>query len=416
MARSVLSDAPPLEAQVERVRTLFRERFGHEATHAASAPGRVNLIGEHTDYNDGYVLPMAIERRTVVALARRPAGLDVEPGGVDAIGPTTARVVSEGMDGLAVFAVSDELKPGVPRWANYVRGVVVGLIGEGVDVGGFDMAVTSSVDRGGGLSSSAALEVSVATALEAITGKRLDPVRKPLICQQAEHQFAGVPCGIMDQFISSMGQKGHALLIDCLTHETRAVPLADPGVAVLVVNTHVEHELAGGEYAQRRQACGYVSKELSVQSLRYVDMDALDAARMSLDDVEYRRARHVISENERTLVAAEAMAGSQWGRMGELMFDSHASLRDDYQVSCKELDVLVELAAGHRGEGGVYGSRMTGGGFGGCTVTLLRAEAAEGVAASMLAGYRERTGIEATAFVTRAAGGAGGVEMANHKS
>ena len=405
MAQTILSSPPSPESQLAAASGLFRERFGHAATHGASAPGRVNLIGEHTDYNDGFVLPMAIERRTVVVAARRPEGLDVEPGDVDAIGPATARVVSQGVEGAAIFGVTDDLKPGAPKWGNYIRGVVAGMMDEGIDVGGFDMAIVSSVDRGGGLSSSAALEVAAATALEAVTGTRLDPVRKALICQQAEHEFAGVPCGIMDQFISTMGKKGHALLIDCLSHEATPVPMNDEDVVVLVVNTHVEHELSGGEYAQRRQACAYVSKELSVQSLRYVDMDMLNAARASLDDVEYQRARHVISENERTLAAAEAMRRGDWRRMGELMFESHASLRDDYQVSCDELDVLVSLAEERRGAGGVYGSRMTGGGFGGCTVTLLRADAAEDIAKHMVEGYRERTGIAASAFVTRAASG-----------
>lgn len=397
-ASSPIQPNPSLDTQVREAAAAFRETFGREPVVAAVAPGRVNLIGEHTDYNDGFVLPMAIERRTVAMIAPE---LDSEKR-------HTARIASTGVEGMATFGVTRDLERGKPAWANYVRGVAAGFIERDLPILGFDLLLHSSVPAGGGLSSSAALEVATATALASLFDAPLEGVIKAELCQRAEHQFAGVPCGIMDQFISALGQDGHALLIDCLSHDTTPVPLSDPAVTILIANTNVAHELAGGKYQQRRGQCEYVAREMSVQSLRYVNMESLDRYRASLGETEYKRARHVISENARTLEAAEALQAREWERMGRLMLDSHASLRDDYEVSCEELDAMVEVATGLDG---VYGSRMTGGGFGGCTVSLVRSDAVEHVASALAAGYHRVTGLAATLYASRAEGGAREVEI-----
>jgi galactokinase len=259
---------------------------------------------------------------------------------------------------------------------------------------------------GGGLSSSAALEVCTATLLEAVTGKKLDPVEKALLCQKAEHEFAGVPCGIMDQFISVMGRENHLLLLDCRSRKPELVPMNDPSVALLIVNTNVKHELSGGEYAKRRAQCETAAKILGVPSLRDADADALELVKGKMDEVVYRRARHVIGEIERTTHAAEGVRTSNWPTVGQLMYASHRSLRDDYEVSCNELDAVVEIAESIGIKGGVYGCRMTGGGFGGCAVALVKAGAVEAISKKIAVDYKKKTGIEATIFGSRPAAGA----------
>ncbi|MFW6059705.1 MAG: galactokinase [Phycisphaeraceae bacterium] len=385
---------PTIAAQHQRAAARFREIFGRSPRFAAAAPGRVNLIGEHTDYNDGFVLPMAIQRQTVIVADR--AG---DPS------PNEARVVSTNLPEEARFPVARDTPTGAPSWSNYMRGVVAACAQRGLDPGGFDAVIDSTVPTGGGLSSSAALEVATATLIEAMTGRALDGKEKALLCQWAEHEYAGMPCGIMDQFISAMAQTDHALLIDCRTHETEPVPLDDPDIAVLIVNSNVAHELVGGEYAERRRQCETAAKALNVAALRDATMVKLDAAKAKLDETTRRRARHVITENERTLDAAARLKQRHWPAAGELMHQSHVSLRDDFEVSCPELDLLVALAMEHH-DAGVFGSRMTGGGFGGCTVTLLRADAVERVTADITTRYEKETGITPSAFATRAAAGA----------
>jgi galactokinase len=396
MARS---SPTSFDTQLQRATDEFKKAFERSPTHAAVAPGRVNLIGEHTDYNDGFVLPMAIERHTLMLAHPREDG--------------QARVHSTGEEAPATFDVDDKLTPGEPAWSNYVRGVVAGFLNQGVNPGGFEALVDSTVPLGGGLSSSAALEVATATLLEQLTGQTLDPTNKALLCQQAEHTFAGMPCGIMDQFISTMGQAGAALLIDCRTQQAEAVPMDDPSVAVLIVNSNVKHELVGGEYAERREQCEAAAKAMDVAALRDADMAMLDDAKQrgAIDAQAYRRARHVISENQRTLDAAAAMRQNDWATFGRLMGQSHASMRDDFEISCPEIDALVELAQQHMADGAVYGSRLTGGGFGGCTVTLVQAEAAERVGDQIAAAYRQRVGVEPSLFVTRPAAGARVIEL-----
>ncbi len=385
--------APSLATLTEQTKAAFEKRFGRPASIVVAAPGRVNLIGEHTDYNDGFVLPMAIDRYTVLA--------------ADESRGETARLYSSLVEEQQDVPLSAGDVSFLPAWTRYVRGVFDAYRDEeGIQTPVFDAVVNSSVPLGSGLSSSAALEVATATLVETLTGKSVSPVRKGLLCQLAEHRGAGVPCGIMDQFSSVLCTAGHLMLLDCRSQETKMVPMNDPGIQVLIINTNVKHELTGGEYAERRGQCESAAKILGVPSLREASTSLLEERKSSLDDVHFRRARHVIGEIERTIAAASAIETSNWDEVGRLMYASHESLRDDYEVSCPELDVLVQAAAELDTEQGVIGSRMTGGGFGGCTVSLVRTDAVESIAQAICDRYLEQTGIEATAFATPPAQGA----------
>ncbi|XP_059853989.1 galactokinase isoform X1 [Delphinus delphis] len=263
------------------------------------------------------------------------------------------------------------LEPGAPHWANYVKGVIQHY--PAAPLPGFSAVVVSSVPLGGGLSSSASLEVATYTFLQQLCPDSGTIAARARVCQRAEHSFAGVPCGIMDQLIALLGQKGHALLIDCRSLETSLVPLLDPKLAVLITNSNVRHSLGSSEYPLRRRQCEEVARALGKESLREVQLEELEAGRELMSGEAFRRARHVVGEIQRTAQAAAALSRGDYRAFGRLMVESHNSLRDDYEVSCPELDQLVEAALSAPG---VYGSRMTGGGFGGCTVTLLEASAA----------------------------------------
>ncbi|XP_053425535.1 galactokinase isoform X3 [Nycticebus coucang] len=336
---------PQVEELLTEARRAFREEFGAEPELAVSAPGRVNLIGEHTDYNQGLVLPMALELVTVLVGSPRADGLvSLLTTSEDADEPQRLQ--------FPLPTAQRSLEPGTPRWANYVKGVIQHYPGSrltmthsssaAAPLPGFSAVVVSSVPLGGGLSSSASLEVAMYTFLQQLCPDSGVIAARAQVCQLAEHSFAGVPCGIMDQLIALLGQKGHALLIDCRSLETNLVPLSEPRVAVLITNSNVRHSL------------GSTGKEL-------------------VSKEGFRRARHVVGEIRRTAQAAVALSRGDYRAFGRLMVESHHSLRDDYEVSCPELDQLVEAALSVPG---VYGSRMTGGGFGGCTVTLLEASSA----------------------------------------
>jgi galactokinase len=372
----------------------FAKTYGRPPRWIVAAPGRVNVIGEHTDYNDGFVLPMAIEHYAVMA-ADRPAngGNVIQIRDVSGVEPV-------------LVDLSAPIQPGEPKWGNYSRGVLAGFLARGTSPGGLDVLLHSTVPLGGGLSSSAALEVATATLIETVTGKKIDPVEKALLCQKAENDFAGVPCGIMDQFISVMGRQNHLLLLDCRSRKTELVPMSDAAVSLLIINTNVRHELTGGGYGQRRLQCEAAAKILGVPALRDATAEMLESAKGKMDEVVFRRARHVIGEIERTVHAAEGVRASNWPTVGQLMYASHASLRDDYEVSCKELDVVVEIAGDIGFKGGIYGCRMTGGGFGGCAVALVKTELVEAISEQIAAGYKKQTKIEATIFVSRPAAGA----------
>ena len=351
------------EISKETVTPYFIEYFGQAPTHVAAAPGRVNLIGEHTDYNNGFVMPMALDTHCVVAGAPSPVGKHRFCGSLG--------------DQIHEIAVEDALVPGEPFWSNYVRGVLANLHRRGVEIGPVDMLIDSNVPRGGGLSSSAALEVAVCTALAAFAGVRIDPKEVALIGQAVEHEFVNVPCGIMDQFISANGKKGMALKLDCATLEYELVPMNNDSVSVLVLDSAVKHSL-----------------------------ELLESFKEQLGDVRYRRARHVIGENARVAVFADALARGDWDEAGVAMRGSHASLRDDYEVSCAEVDTLVSLCDRIPSASSIYGARMTGGGFGGCIVALVKTEDVDKVAQELLQAYCQETGIETTYLVTSAGEGA----------
>jgi len=369
----------------------FTDRLGAAPSGAATAPGRVNLIGEHTDYNDGYVLPIAIERDTVAVYGPRE--------------DDRVRFVSTAQSDEAVVDLSAPVALGEPAWANYCRGVLAGLIDAGVTVQGCDVLFVSDVPLGGGLSSSASLEV--ATALALLGGDKGAWTDEALakLCQTAEHTFAGTPCGIMDQSIAIMGQTGRALLLDCRSGHARQIPFDNPDLVLLVADTQVKHELNDGGYAARRQQCYDAAAKLGIDKLRDADHDRVAAAAEggTLSDRELMRARHVVGEIGRTLDAVEALETGDYHRFGDLMVRSHESLRDDYEVSCEELDAIVELACGCEG---VVGARMTGGGFGGCAIVLCQARLAEEASATIVSGYAERFGRSCPVFATTAAAGA----------
>jgi galactokinase len=388
-----------LSQTLARASDRFRQRFGDDPQWIVAAPGRVNIIGEHVDYNDGFVLPMAIDRYCVIAAAannsseayiysaatNEEAKLQLAPTG--ATGSTSA-----------------VLKPG--HWSNYVAGVMAGCTALNLKPCGFSAVIESDVPVGGGLSSSAALEVATATLFEAMAGTTLAPVAKALLCQTAEHEYAGVPCGIMDQFASVMCRPDHLMLLDCRSQQIEHIPFSDASLTVLIVNTNVKHELSGGEYAERRRQCESAARKLNVASLRDATLSELESSRSKLDDAEYRRARHAIGEIARTTEAAAAIKSGQWPQVGQLMYASHDSLRDDYEVSCSELDLLVELALNIGPSGGIIGSRMTGGGFGGCTVSLVETSKVNQVGQQLSQAYRTKTGIEPSILISRPACGA----------
>jgi galactokinase len=379
----------------------FRARFGREPR-LARAPGRVNLIGEHTDYNDGLVMPIALDRCTWIAAAPR----------------ADRTLVAHSREYDETVTIDLDAPNGGPtgRWSDYVRGIAAvldGDLGRGARgrhnrLTGADLLIASDVPIGAGLSSSAALEVACGYALASLAGVSLDLDRLAQAAQRAEHEFAGTRCGIMDQMIACHGREGAALLLDTRSLACRWL-MMPPAVRVLICNTMVRHELASGKYNARRADCEAGVAVLaratpSVGSLRDVSMAQLDAARGDLPSRVYRRCRHVIAENARVEEAAAALAGGDVRRFGALMHLSHVSLRDDYEVSCPELDRMVDIA---RGLDGVYGARMTGGGFGGCAVALIDASAEAGVRRAVARHYLAATGLEPDVWVTTAGGGVG---------
>jgi galactokinase len=357
------------------------------------APGRVNLIGEHTDYNEGFVLPAAIDRS--INFAGR--------GRRDRV----VRVHSLDFNASVEFSLDDIQKDGRHAWSNYVRGVSKYLEEDGHRLSGADLVFGGDVPREAGLSSSAAVEVGTAAFWNKLLRLELDPVYLVKLARRAENQFVGVPCGIMDQFISGLGRRDHALFLDCRDLAYRHVPLRDD-VKIVVCNSGVKRALAQSEYEVRLKQCRQAVAELAARgvpatSLRDVKLEDLEAADSALADVLLRRARHVVSENERVLEAIKVLEAGDLERFGRLMNASHESLRDDYEVSSKELDLLVELAWK---QPGVLGARMTGAGFGGCTVNLVRQEAAQSFAEAVRRGYQDTLGLKAEVYICKASPGA----------
>lgn len=365
--------------------------WGRAAEFVAVAPGRVNVIGEHVDYTGGLAMPAAIDRRMTLAFAPR----------ADARICIADRVVGESVS----FEIGAPLPAGTPRWGSYVAGVATLLQRQCGALGGFDGVLESSIPRGGGLSSSAALEAVVGLALATGNGLNLGVERMARLCQQAEHEFAGVPCGIMDQMAVLGGRAGELLLLDCETNATTAVPFGGGGWSLLVINSGVAHENAAGEYGARRRACEHAAARLGVKQLRHLALAELPSilAGATLTPEMKRLVRHAVTENARTLEVAEALRRGDYAQAGVAMNAGHASLRDDYQVSCAELDHIVATAQALEG---VAGCRMTGGGFGGSAVALVRTENAEACATQIDVAYRQRYGRGVDSFATRAAEGA----------
>jgi galactokinase len=349
----------------------FEAGFGRPPTLVASAPGRGNIIGEHTDYNQGFVLPMALQRRTTVLAA--PAASD------------HSTIRSTAFDAVATVDLTRPLTPfdaiDPARFANYVLGVADEFVQRGHAIPNLDVLIASDVPLGAGLSSSAALEVAFARLLADLLGLNLDPSDLARLAQRAEHAFAGTPCGIMDQLTAACAEEHHALLIDCRDEQFQPLPLPPPDQASwLIIDTGVRHELASSEYAERRATCEAAAAVLDLDSLRDATLAMLDHEHLT--PTQRKRAAHVITENTRTLLAAEALRQGDLTTLGDLMFQSHDSLRDVYVVSCPELDAIVDAARGLKGRD-VYGARMTGGGFGGCAIVLCATEAVDRVADSL---------------------------------
>ncbi|WP_034620435.1 galactokinase [Cellulomonas sp. URHE0023] len=391
-------DAWTPEEGAERVRALFEARFGDGPPDGTwSAPGRVNLIGEHTDYNGGLCLPIALPHRTYVALRRRD--------------DDRVRLVSaQERTGQRELELADVAPGTVDGWAGYVVGVAWAMREAGLAVGGFDVAVDSCVPYGAGLSSSAALEASVAVALDAVFGLGLagatdDAGRSRLaaMCVRAENEIAGAPTGGMDQAASLRARAGHALLLDCLDGSLRHVPfdLSAHGLALLVVDTRAEHQLADGQYAARRASCEAAAARLGVATLREITVDprGMEWALDKLDDeVQVRRVRHVVTEIDRVTWFVALLESGAVDAVGPLMNASHASLRDDYEVSCLELDLVVSAAM----SAGALGARMTGGGFGGSAIALVRADSVDEVARAVHAAFTS-AGLRSPAFLVATA-------------
>lgn len=376
---------------VDRACNAYRAAFGSEPTILVRAPGRVNLIGEHTDYNDGFVLPCAIDRETVVAAGSSQNG--------------RLRTVAADLGGAIDDAVlGGPFTPAACQWANYVRGVARALEKEGVALSGAQLAIAGNVPLGSGLSSSASLEVAVGIALMKLGGETIERQRMAQIAQRAENLYVGCQCGIMDQLIATCGVAGHALLIDCRNLSRRPVALPS-GVAILIAHSGVRHAHAGGKYNDRRAQCLEAAGYYGVAALRDLDLATLENGRAGLDDVVYRRARHVVTENARALAAADALAAGDLRSMDRLMTASHASMRDDFEITVPAVDELTTIiGAILEGEGGV---RMTGGGFGGCVVALVPEAKVAAVEETVRRDYRAPDGSHAEIYVCTATDGAG---------
>jgi len=388
-----MSERTPFPARVAALRADFNARYGAPPEVIVRAPGRVNLIGEHTDYNDGYVLPIAIDRSVLVAASMRP--------------DRVVRVRAVDFDAQATFSLDRLVRAEQQRWSNYHRGVAAVLEEKGFRLPGLDVAFSSNVPIGAGLSSSAAVEVSMAVTWQTIAGFELERPELALLCQRAENTFVGVNCGIMDQFISALGQENAALFVDCRTLEHRSVSIPD-GYAVVIMDTAKQRGLADSAYNTRRAECEEGVRLLSaylpgIAALRDVSVSQFELYVETLPLDVRKRCRHVIGENQRVLDSVDALTRGDVAAFGRLMDASHRSLRDDYEVSCAELDAMVEAA--WRAPG-IVGARMTGAGFGGCAVALVEGAHATRFRDQVAAEYRSATGLEPNLYICTAEQGA----------
>lgn len=379
---------------VNDIRDHFSQQYGVHPRMMVRAPGRVNLIGEHTDYNDGFVFPVAIDRATYVAARPRE--------------DRKVHVFAANLNDADEFALDDFGHSAEHPWSNYIRGVVKGLLVAGHPLDGANLLISSDVPQGAGLSSSAALEVAVGYTFQLLNKLNILGEELALLAQGAENNFVGVQCGIMDQFISALGQRDHALLIDCRELNARPVPLPHDA-KVVICDSSVRHAHGTSGYNERRAQCEEAVRILKgpmpkISALRDVTLDDLARYADMLPPVVLKRARHVVSENARVLESVAALEIGDYERFGQLMNESHTSMRDDYEITVPPIDTLVELA---RAVPGCYGSRMTGGGFGGCTVSLVTASSVEQFQRDVAQAYKAQTGLETTIYVCTASDGVG---------
>jgi len=380
---------------IQIVKTKFTQAFGYKSSYVIQAPGRVNLIGEHTDYNDGFVLPCAIDYQVMIAASKRDDSI--------------IRVISADYDELDEFDITQniEFQPN-KMWANYIRGVVKCLRERGFEFQGADISVSGNVPQGAGLSSSAALEVAIGQTFKELYGFSISQAEIALNGQQAENQFVGCNCGIMDQLISAEGKKNHALLIDCRSLDTQPVSVPE-NMAVVIINSNKKRGLVDSEYNVRREQCEEGARIFGVKALRDVSIEQFEQNKDKLDDTVAKRARHVVTENARTHKAADALRKGDVMSLGRLMAESHQSMRDDFEITVKEVDKLVDIVKNAIGDQG--GVRMTGGGFGGCVVALVPNMMVDVVRQAVEQQYESATGLKETLYVCQASGGAGLVEQ-----
>lgn len=383
----------------ERTTQQFEKQFGCAAQVVADAPGRVNIIGEHVDYVGGSVLPFAIDQRIVCAAAADAAG--------------TIRAYSEPLDNLATFEVSVGGPAASGAWENYVRGMVAGLRAVGVDIKGASLWIGGDLAPGSGMSSSAALCISTGMALAKLAGVDVPRDRMAKIAQSAEHKFAGTPCGLMDQFASSFGRENHALLLNCTSLEHEDIPCKPAGVSFLVIPSGVKHALADGAYEKRVASCQKAFDILSpadpsIVSLSDASIGLLESQRDKFDDETFRRARHVVTEVARLNHAVDALRNDDWPEIGELLYGTQDSLRDDYEVSCKEIDELITML---RAQAGVLGARMVGGGFGGIVLAVVQEAHLEAIIGATTRDYYQAQGLRERAFTVRPSAGASVCEV-----
>lgn len=379
---------------IKNVTHIFEQQFGYQPDTLIQAPGRVNLIGEHTDYNDGFVLPCAIDYQTVICCHKRDDNL------INVIAADYHNQHDQ-------FSLDTVIEPHPNyQWANYIRGVIKYLQQHHCHFHGVDFVVSGNVPQGAGLSSSASLEVAVAKMMQVLYDLPLSGTQLALIGQEAENKFVGCNCGIMDQLISALGQAQHALLIDCRTLAVKPVPLPKDG-AVVIINSNVQRGLVGSEYNTRREQCEIAAKTLGVKALRDANLVQLHQIRNKLSPDVFKRAHHVITENTRTIEAAQALTDGDYAKLSLLMAQSHASMRDDFAITIPAIDYLVEIVAQVLGNQG--GVRMTGGGFGGCIVAVMPHEKIAEVQQTVAEKYQQRFGLKEDFYICNASKGASDV-------
>ncbi len=390
MQYSITLEGENILEYMHQLTQTFTQHFGAPPQLISHAPGRVNLIGEHTDYNEGFVLPMAIDRHIRVAARLRA--------------DRAVHLYSLNFDARDQFDLDDIHRASERMaWGDYARGVAKVLQDAGHSLRGAELAIEGDVPTGAGLSSSAAMELAILTAFGALNRLEIDPVRAALLSQRAENTFVGVQCGIMDQFIASLGQAGHALLVDCRSLDYRRVPLPE-GVSIVVAHTGIHRGLSSSEYNTRRSQCEAGAQAFGVKALRDVSVETFEARKHELPPAIAARCQHVVYENARVLQSVQALEDGDLDTFGRLMIQSHASLRDLYEVSCLELDTMVKIM---RDAPGCFGARLTGAGFGGCAVAVTRNEAVPALAAAIERDYPLRAGKTPHVYVCEAAGGAG---------